>query len=75
MPHKSGVRNIYLCRDAMYSSSSLRTHFGPPNSSQASRWACVSGRQDTGAGRGGAGGRPAPSRLPPFMLVLLRISQ
>lgn len=46
MPHKSGVRNIYLCRDAMYSSNSLRTHFGPPSSSHASRWACVSGRHE-----------------------------
>ena len=54
---------------AMYSSNSLRTHFGPPSSSHASRWAWVSGRQDTGAGRGGAGGRPAPSRLPPLMLL------
>lgn len=53
---------------AMYSSSSLRTHFGPPSSNQASRWACVSGRHDTGAGRTGAGGRPAPSRLPPLMI-------
>lgn len=46
MPHKSGVRNIYLCRDAMYSSNNLRTHFGPPSSSQASRWAWVSGRHE-----------------------------
>ena len=54
----------------MYSSRSRRTHLGPPSSSQASRWAWVSGRHDTGAGLGGAVGRPAPSRLPPLALAI-----
>ena len=76
MPQNNHARNIYLLRVAMYSSNNRRTHLGPPSSSHASRWAWVSGRHDTGAGRAGAGGRPAPSRLPPFMPeAMFRISQ
>ena len=66
---RSNTKQSYFFLLEMYSFSNRRTHFGPPSSSQASRWACVSGRQDTGAGLGGAGGRPAPSRLPPLMLL------
>lgn len=70
MPYIFRLRKDYLLRAAMYSFNNRRTHLGPPSSSHASRCSCVSGRHATGAGLGGAGGLPAPSRLPPFMRVL-----